>query len=459
MDRVPVFPSRRKEKDRNTEAKTSFPTNIQAHTHTQRMVHRSLCRRSPLWLQALAACQQNAQLVKTTRTTRDVSWVATWSRFFHQGQLNSPGTNRCFDLVPYPLLRSMGQHWVDVTLHAVVAARLAEVYPQAQWTTTYSQSPSTSSFPSSRPAAASTAHEDREECGAASFEALLATWSAHTLLAAVCDAAPSRPASASSRTLDQRIIEIALSKVLPQSVFPVVAYLTRFSTVCEDDARLTSLHVIRRALVLVLSSFWSEWQQTEEHSAKRLDAVSKPCRSPSITPAESALSQQLLQCIDSLEGAIERPLHAHQQPHQARLSAEVSPSSGKSCGPSLDDTSRWSTTPDAQALRHETDAQLKVLRTALHAYCHVATGSSADGHMLYETCSAWANELHEQAAAESSNFNDAHSPGAAQRRVSMMSPFVGITGVQAATDEPDEVLVQINEALSRVAVSSTRHES
>ena len=300
----------------------------------------------------------------------------------------------------------MGQHWVDVTLHAVVAARLAEVYPQARWTTTYSQSPSSSSFPSSRPAAASTAHEDREGCGAASFEALLATWSAHTLLAAVCDAAPSRPASASSRTLDQRIIEIALSEVLPRSVFPVVAYLTRFSTVCEDDARLTSLHVIRRALVLVLSSFWSEWQQTEE-----------------------------------------------------RLSAEVSPSSSKRCGPSLDDTSRWITTPDAQALRHETDAQLKVLRTALHAYCHVATGSSADGHVLYETCSAWVNELHEQAAAESSNFNDVHSPGAAQRRVSMMSPFVGITGVQAATDEPDEVLVQINEALSRVAVSNTRHES
>ncbi|KPI82949.1 hypothetical protein ABL78_8035 [Leptomonas seymouri] len=432
------------------------------------MLRRSSSRHSALWPAALAACQERLPQRPASSTSEVqkvksscLSWVAAWSLFFQGLERNGSRHLQSFELVPSPLLQFIGQHWVDCTLETVITARLADVYPPARAASANACNPSQSSSSSSIRA-------DEDASAAAAFEALLSTWSAHTLLATLRrNALRSSAASLSN-------VEDSLSECLRRDVLPVVSYVTRFSGLCSGGLFLSQMHILRRAIVLVLSSCLSEWQGAEAQDLSLLKQ-SAPAGDPCLSVAESTLAWELCQCAAALPSAREEERDGGNgsSTNAAGVAAPVSSASPSpppshqradgegsascrsvECGAS-NARSGGVKRSDVCALRRSTDAQLTQLRSALLSLCGGNESSTSTAHRFEQTCHDWVNEAQVQAATQVEKCGSDKHMGR-QRCTSVFSPFVGITGVPALVEESDEVLAHINEALNRVALSSRK---
>jgi hypothetical protein len=434
------------------------------------MLLRSSPWHSPLWRETLAACHGQIQQHTASPTSPlphgdggpSPLWVVTWLKYFHGLQQNPSGPlQHSFDLVPTPLLKSMRQQWIDQTLHRVVLSRLAEVYPPARISLD----------------SASSAVNIPDESVESSFEELLALWSAHFLLALLQKKTPLHGADCTpahhDATLSFKKVDAVLAEGLHAEVLPVVSYLVHYSRFRSDNVCLSMLHVLQRALVLVLHSFWFAWQGTGKHGVIQHDVAPSPSESLWLSSAEAALAQELCLCLHLIKRAVNETGHgrevssasiaagaasvpftnSHPSHRTDNSPASSDVAAGRSTGEVDDGTTPWES---VWALRRETDALSKELCNAILPLHHAKNegGRAAEG-MLLKACQACVNTLADQASMPPRSLLDNADIGTRPQRTSAPSLFVGITGVEAPEDTPDDVVARINTALNQVALSTT----
>lgn len=356
------------------------------------MLTRTVARHGPLWPDALAAA---------TRVAPGTS-SAQWDRFFARLQLSpdrghdkdaaaaaSTVSETRFDSVPAPLLRSIAQNWVDAWVLIATSNRLAQVYPPAR-----AALPPTSSSSSPLPSAAGEA------------ELLLASWSAHMLLASLHERQHlgcSPAAVPNSTTPSVPHVSKALAECLRVDVGPVLGYLTSHGATSASPAR-----VLQRALVLLLASFVSAW---------RLPAT-RDVPQPPVSSAELTLAQELCQCIEALRGHV-------------------------SGGTGTADTRRSDFTATSEAY-------YAVVRATLAE----VTSHGADGGVRPAAREATSNGNGSDSEA---SLWEASQACIAEHRATA-SPFLGITGVPRIPEESPALLDHVSRQLSTIAQSSRGRE-
>ncbi|KAK7194399.1 hypothetical protein NESM_000356100 [Novymonas esmeraldas] len=235
------------------------------------------------------------------------TWAPRWASFFAQLQLPSEATHspkrssplphtRRFDLVPPPLLRSMAQHWMDAAVLAETRTRLAQVCPAAHTTPPTETGGAASSSPPP----------------AAMMEPLVATWTAHVLLAAI---QPSPTAAASTVGVvvseqrgcgNGRRISAVLAECVMRDVAPVLNFL------CHFAGAPPPVRTVRCALMLLLCSC--------------VDAWGGSAASTDLSAPERALAVELCCSIDALRDdhdTLAVLSDEHESPSRAALEAQV----------------------------------------------------------------------------------------------------------------------------------------
>lgn len=391
-----------------------------------------LRRNAGRWAVALAACQSECAATAPRHTAPH---LMQWTRFFDLLEDNSsvsPSTlssstgplQRSFELAPSTLLRQIGQLWVDQALAAVVARRLADVYKSA-----------------ANQAAHSGSGDSDEK---ASFEALLALWSAHTMLAALREASLSPDSSSSaSRTQSATpssvgVVIDALVTSLRLDVLPVVSYLAAHSPVCVNGAGPSRLDVVHRAMVLVLSSFVSVWVREREGEptgvSRGTPLHARDDSASPLSPAEAAVARVLSQCLAILHSAAAKDSGALAHTEGGRNSRA-----------------------DVCVSRREVHRQSEELQATVKGLCGSLPDARGANDVLGHTLKVWIHETESVVSAGGGKSKDDRGISTAEARLMrqhVSSAFVGITGVQPEVEEAEGALRRVNEALNQVALSS-----
>ncbi|AIN99244.1 hypothetical protein LPMP_261310 [Leishmania panamensis] len=405
------------------------------------------------------------------------AWVPSWNAFFDELQLQEDldrggadkASNARSGALPAPLLRSIAQHWVDQTLLTVASARLAEVYPPARanilrGVCEAAESPLSSLSSPVAPLGG--------------LELLLATWSAHMLLAVLHTPHQASAAASSHRIQSCRYtapgtVSTALADCLEKDVAPVLHYLTTFATPPiptpvihhHHHHRLCApTHALRHALVLLLASFVTTWGEAPHNKTPSSTRVS------TLTRQERALALELCRCIAAFNGddtAVESILRRE---HRGDLSAQAHSRGARAEATGLPTTS----------LEAVTEAQFALVKAALsdmltpedHSDGSVAStpvharDAEAGNGPLWKACKVWIADALDQQKQQQQQHRassdtkprvprSAFVTAAGAGAVSPSSPFAGITGVHREEEEAVDVLDRVNDQLNQVARSST----